>query len=130
MRQHSAHLENSPVMQNGTQLSGLLGAAFSPIAADQYNQIFNFLRRATARVRSRETRRVHNITVWCISTGRCPPLADARSAQTNLGFIAALVIGTLAILGGFIDIPFISEYAFWVLAGAYFLLVGVGTRRR
>ncbi len=48
----------------------------------------------------------------------------------NLGFIAALVIGTLAILGVFIDIPFISEYAFWVLAGAYFLLVGVGTRRR
>jgi hypothetical protein len=48
----------------------------------------------------------------------------------NPGFIAALVIRTLAILGVFIDIPFISEYAFWVLAGAYFLLVGVGTRRR
>jgi hypothetical protein len=30
----------------------------------------------------------------------------------NLGFIAALVIGTLAILGVFIDIPLISEYAF------------------
>ena len=33
----------------------------------------------------------------------------------NLGFIAALVIGILAILGVFIDIPLISEYAFWVL---------------
>jgi hypothetical protein len=40
------------------------------------------------------------------------------------------VIGTLAILGVFIDIPLIGEYAFWVLAGAYFRLVGVGTRRR
>ena len=71
MRQHSAHLENSPVVQNGPQLSGFLGAAFSPIATDQYNQIFNFLRRPTARVRSGESRRVHNITVclfparWC-----------------------------------------------------------------
>ena len=37
------------------------------------------------------------------------------SGQMNLGFIAALVIGILAILGVFIDIPLISEYAFWVL---------------
>ena len=44
--------------------------------------------------------------------------------------MASLIIAILGIIGVFIDIPFISEYAFWVLAGAYFLLVGVGTRRR
>jgi hypothetical protein len=42
MWQHSAHVENSPVVQNGSQLSGFLGAAFSPIAANQYNQNFQF----------------------------------------------------------------------------------------
>jgi hypothetical protein len=33
---------------------------------------------------------------------------------------------TLAILGVFVDIPIISPYAFWVMTGAFLLVVGVG----
>jgi len=39
-------------------------------------------------------------------------------------FLVALVIGIVAILGVFIEIPIISEYAFWVMTGAFLLLAG------
>ena len=42
------------------------------------------------------------------------------------GFIASLVIGTVAILGIFVEIPIISDYAFWVMTGSWLLLIGVG----
>jgi hypothetical protein len=48
----------------------------------------------------------------------------------DFGFVASLVIATLAILGVFIEIPIVSDYAFWVMTGAYLLVVGVGTRKR
>lgn len=37
-------------------------------------------------------------------------------------FIIALVIALLAALGTFINIPFITDYAFWVLLAAFILL--------
>jgi hypothetical protein len=37
-------------------------------------------------------------------------------------FLIALVTAILAILGVFIEIPFISEYAFWVMTAAFLML--------
>jgi hypothetical protein len=55
---------------------------------------------------------VHNVTVYYMLTSGCPPLADHDPGVANgLGFIACLVIATLAILGVFIEIPIISDYA-------------------
>ena len=39
-------------------------------------------------------------------------------------FTVSLVIAMLALVGVFIEIPFVSNYAFWVLFGAYVLLAG------
>jgi hypothetical protein len=40
------------------------------------------------------------------------------------GFIASLVIAIVAIVGVFASIPIISDYAFWVMTGAYIVLAG------
>jgi hypothetical protein len=48
----------------------------------------------------------------------------------DFGFIASLVIATLAILGVFIEIPIVSDYAFWVMTGAFLLLAGIGYDRK
>jgi uncharacterized membrane protein len=37
-------------------------------------------------------------------------------------FLIALVTAILAILGVFIEIPFVSEYAFWVMTAAFLML--------
>ena len=42
----------------------------------------------------------------------------------NFGFIASLVLAILAIVGVFINIPFVSQYAFWVAVAAYVVLAG------
>jgi hypothetical protein len=42
----------------------------------------------------------------------------------NLGFIASLVVMILAVVGVFIEIPIVSNYAFWFAVGAYILLAG------
>jgi hypothetical protein len=39
-------------------------------------------------------------------------------------FILSLIIAMLALVGVFIGIPFVTNYAFWVLFGAYILLAG------
>jgi hypothetical protein len=39
-------------------------------------------------------------------------------------FPLSLVIAMLAFVGVFIEIPFVTNYAFWVLFGAYILLAG------
>ena len=44
------------------------------------------------------------------------------------GFLVALVIGIVAIIAVFVEIPIISEYAFWVLTGAF--LLTASTRHR
>ena len=98
-------------MQNGSQLSGFLGAAFSPIAANQYNQNFQFFEGdycagKIERVSARAQRyRVLYVDQWMpAACGPWPGVAN------GLGFIACLVIATLAILGAF-EIPIISDYA-------------------
>jgi hypothetical protein len=38
--------------------------------------------------------------------------------------VISLVLVGLAIVGVFIEIPFFSNYAFWVVIGAYVMLAG------
>jgi len=42
----------------------------------------------------------------------------------NMGFVVSLVVVILAVLGVFIEIPIVSNYAFWFAVGAYILLAG------
>jgi len=42
----------------------------------------------------------------------------------SFGFIASLVMAIVGIVGVFITIPIVSEYAFWVVIGAYIVLAG------
>jgi hypothetical protein len=41
-----------------------------------------------------------------------------------MGFVVSLVLVILAVLGVFIEIPIVSNYAFWFAVGAYILLAG------
>ena len=40
----------------------------------------------------------------------------------NFGFALSLILAGFAVVGVFIEIPFISDYAFWVAISAYILL--------
>lgn len=40
----------------------------------------------------------------------------------NYGFALSLVLVGFAVVGVFIEIPFVSEYAFWIAIGAYVIL--------
>lgn len=42
----------------------------------------------------------------------------------NLLFVLSLILAGLAIVGVFIEIPFVSQFAFWVLVVAYVILAG------
>jgi hypothetical protein len=42
----------------------------------------------------------------------------------RLGFITSLIMIILGIVGVFVPIPFVSEYAFWVVLAAYIMLAG------
>ena len=42
----------------------------------------------------------------------------------RFGFIASLVMAILGVVGVFIPIPFVSDYAFWVIVAAYIMLAG------
>ena len=55
--------------------------------------------------------------------GALPSFPDG-AARMNPFFIVSLLLMGLALVGVFIEIPFISNYAFWVLMGAYLLLAG------
>jgi hypothetical protein len=54
-------------------------------------------------------------------------LASKTGVQMDLGFIASLVLATLAIIGVFVEIPIVSDHAFWVMAGAYLVIAGTAT---
>src|SRR5262244_1455892 len=43
----------------------------------------------------------------------------------HFGRIASLAIAIVAVLGVFVAIPIVSDYAFWILVGAYVVWVGV-----
>jgi hypothetical protein len=42
----------------------------------------------------------------------------------NFVFMISLVIALLGVVGVFIAIPFVSQYAFWVVVLAYVVLAG------
>lgn len=42
----------------------------------------------------------------------------------NFGFVVSLVLVILAVVGVFIEIPLVSNYAFWFAIGAYVMLAG------
>ena len=42
----------------------------------------------------------------------------------NFGFVVSLLLVILAVVSVFIEIPLVSNYAFWVAIGAYMLLAG------
>jgi hypothetical protein len=42
----------------------------------------------------------------------------------NFGFVASLVVVIIAVLSVFIEIPIVSNYAFWFVVGAYIMLAG------
>ncbi len=42
----------------------------------------------------------------------------------NFGFVLSLLIVILAVLSVFIEIPLVSNYAFWFAVGAYVMLAG------
>ena len=54
----------------------------------------------------------------------CGPCVKEPGVQMRFGFIASFVMAILAIVGVFIDIPIVSQYAFWFVVGAYILLAG------
>jgi hypothetical protein len=43
----------------------------------------------------------------------------------NFVFVLSLVLAGLAVVGVFIDIPFVSNYAFWIVVAAYVMLAGL-----
>jgi hypothetical protein len=43
----------------------------------------------------------------------------------SFGRMASLVIAIVAVLGVFIEIPVVSDYAFWLLVGAHLIWLGV-----
>jgi hypothetical protein len=42
-----------------------------------------------------------------------------------VGRVASFVMATAVVAGVFVEIPIISEYAFWILVGAYLLWLSV-----
>ena len=44
----------------------------------------------------------------------------------NFGFVASLIVIIFAVLSVFIEIPIVSNYAFWFAVGAYIMLAGTG----
>ena len=44
-------------------------------------------------------------------------------------FLVSVILAGLAIVGVFIPIPFVSNYAFWVAIAAYVILAGLEHRR-
>ena len=56
------------------------------------------------------------------------PCASELGVDMRFGFIASFLMAILAIVSVFIDIPIVSQYAFWFVVGAYILLAGAGSR--
>lgn len=55
----------------------------------------------------------------------CSPIrVQLGRSALNPVFTASLLLAALALVGVFIEIPFISNYAFWVLMAAYIMLAG------
>lgn len=51
-------------------------------------------------------------------------LASGEIYAVNFGFVASLVVIIFAVISVFIEIPVVSNYAFWFAVGAYIMLAG------
>ncbi len=47
-----------------------------------------------------------------------------EACAVNFGFVSSLIVIILAVLSVFIEVPIVSNYAFWFAVGAYILLAG------
>jgi hypothetical protein len=47
-----------------------------------------------------------------------------EKCAVNFGFVASLILVIVAVVAVFIEIPIISNYAFWFAVGAYIMLAG------
>jgi hypothetical protein len=43
----------------------------------------------------------------------------------NLLYVLSLLLAGLAVVGVFIEIPFVSNFAFWIAVAAYVILAGM-----
>jgi hypothetical protein len=70
-------------------------------------------------------RKISHIAV-CDRTGRVfgRSVVAREISAVNFGFVASLIVIILAVLSVFIEIPIVSNYAFWFSVGAYILLAG------
>jgi ABC-type multidrug transport system permease subunit len=51
-------------------------------------------------------------------------LKSGEIYAVNFGFVASLVVVIFAVISVFIEIPVVSNYAFWFAVGAYIMLAG------
>ncbi len=56
--------------------------------------------------------------VFCVSSQR------KEICAVNFGFVVSLVLVILAVIGVFIEIQIVSNYAFWFAVAAYVILAG------
>ena len=52
------------------------------------------------------------------------PVDVARGLWMRFGFIVSFVLVVLGIVSVFIDIPSVSDYAFWLVIAGYVILAG------
>jgi hypothetical protein len=69
----------------------------------------------------RSTRGHHLVQPVADLVAADPVAAEGRST-VNFAFVFSLVIAGLAVVGVFIEIPMVSNYAFWFAIGAYIIL--------
>jgi hypothetical protein len=59
------------------------------------------------------------VRFWALHRNR-----PGEKCAVNFGFVASLIVIILAVLSVFIEIPIVSNYAFWFAVGAYIMLAG------
>jgi hypothetical protein len=65
------------------------------------------------------------VTLW----PSCDTITGRSSVGVDMHFGVALtlVLALFAVVGVFIEIPFVSNYAFWIMTAAYVILLSSGT---
>jgi hypothetical protein len=60
----------------------------------------------------------------CDHGGKVLGVLAREICAVNFGFVASLLVIIIAVLSVFIEIPIVSNYAFWFAVGAYIMLAG------
>jgi hypothetical protein len=65
------------------------------------------------------------VTLW----PSCDTITGRSSKGLDMHFpsLLSLVLALLAVVGVFIEIPFVSNYAFWIMTAAYVLIISSTT---